>query len=97
MATMLISLIRIFKLGPDVSLNGSPTVSPTTVRLVDFTAFAAKVAFFHILFGIIPCTTGICHEDGKHETTAQSANQQAEHTGNTENKSRRNRSNDSYQ
>ncbi len=33
MATMLISLIRIFKLGPDVSLNGSPTVSPTTVAL----------------------------------------------------------------
>ena len=65
--------------------------------LVDFTAFAAKVTFFHILFGIIPCTTGICHKDGKHETTAQSANQQAEHTGNTENKSRSNRNNDSYQ
>lgn len=30
-ATMLINLIRMFKLGPDVSLNGSPTVSPTTV------------------------------------------------------------------
>ena len=32
-ASMLISLIRIFKLGPEVSLNGSPTVSPTTVAL----------------------------------------------------------------
>ena len=32
-ATMLISLIRIFRLGPDVSLNGSPTVSPTTAAL----------------------------------------------------------------
>lgn len=31
--TMLMSFIRIFKLGPDVSLNGSPTVSPTTVAL----------------------------------------------------------------
>lgn len=30
-ATILISLIRMFKLGPEVSLNGSPTVSPTTV------------------------------------------------------------------
>src|SRR5660397_299043 len=29
-ATTLISLIRIFMDGPEVSLNGSPTVSPTT-------------------------------------------------------------------
>ncbi len=28
--TMHISLIRMFKLGPEVSLNGSPTVSPMT-------------------------------------------------------------------
>ena len=33
MATMLISLISMLRLGPDVSLNGSPTVSPTTVAL----------------------------------------------------------------
>lgn len=32
-ATMLISLIRMLRLGPEVSLNGSPTVSPTTVAL----------------------------------------------------------------
>lgn len=31
--TILINLIRMFKDGPDVSLNGSPTVSPTTVAL----------------------------------------------------------------
>jgi len=31
--TMLMSLIRMFRLGPEVSLNGSPTVSPTTVAL----------------------------------------------------------------
>jgi hypothetical protein len=31
--TMDISLIKMFKLGPEVSLNGSPTVSPTTVAL----------------------------------------------------------------
>ena len=31
--TIVISLIRIFKEGPDVSLNGSPTVSPTTPAL----------------------------------------------------------------
>ena len=29
--TMAITLIRMFIEGPDVSLNGSPTVSPTTV------------------------------------------------------------------
>ena len=31
--TIDISLIRMFNEGPDVSLNGSPTVSPTTVAL----------------------------------------------------------------
>lgn len=35
METILISLIRMFKLGPEVSLKGSPTVSPTTVALWD--------------------------------------------------------------
>ena len=29
--TIAITFIRIFIAGPDVSLNGSPTVSPTTV------------------------------------------------------------------
>ena len=33
METMLISLMRMFNDGPDVSLNGSPTVSPTIVAL----------------------------------------------------------------
>lgn len=33
MATMLISFIKIFKDGPEVSLNGSPTVSPITAAL----------------------------------------------------------------
>ena len=28
-----INLIKIFNAGPDVSLNGSPTVSPTTASL----------------------------------------------------------------
>ena len=97
MATMLISLIRIFKLGPDVSLNGSPTVSPTTVALWTSLPLPPKLPSSTYFLGIIPCTTGICHKDSKHETTAQSANQQAEHTGNTENKSRSDRSNDSYQ
>ncbi len=33
MATMLMSLIRMFRLGPAVSLKGSPTVSPMTAAL----------------------------------------------------------------
>ena len=33
MLTMLISLMRMFRDGPEVSLKGSPTVSPTTVAL----------------------------------------------------------------
>ncbi len=32
-ATILINLIRMFSDGPEVSLNGSPTVSPTTAAL----------------------------------------------------------------
>ena len=32
-ATTAINLIKIFSEGPEVSLNGSPTVSPTTVAL----------------------------------------------------------------
>merc|ERR1719414_234757 len=31
--TMLMSLIKMFNAGPEVSLNGSPTVSPTTQAL----------------------------------------------------------------
>ena len=33
MATILISFIKIFKLGPEVSLNGSPTVSVSYTHL----------------------------------------------------------------
>ena len=63
MATMLISLIRILRLGPEVSLNGSPTVSPTTVALCTSAAFAAEIAFLDILLGIVPRTAGIRHKD----------------------------------
>ena len=41
-ATIDINLINIFKLGPDVSLNGSPTVSPTTVALCTSLDFPPK-------------------------------------------------------
>ena len=38
--TILMSLIKIFRLGPLVSLNGSPTVSPTTAALCASEPFA---------------------------------------------------------
>jgi hypothetical protein len=47
--TMLISLIRMFRLGPLVSLNGSPTVSPTTAALwasVPLPPWAAASMYF---------------------------------------------------
>jgi hypothetical protein len=37
-----ISLIRMFRLGPDVSLNGSPTVSPMTAALCGSERFPPK-------------------------------------------------------
>ena len=87
MATMLISLIRILRLGPEVSLNGSPTVSPTTVALCTSLPFAAEIAFLDILLGIVPRTAGIRHKDSKYESAAKSADKQSQHTGNTEDKS----------
>mmetsp|Transcript_10110 Transcript_10110/g.22189 ORF Transcript_10110/g.22189 Transcript_10110/m.22189 type:complete len:244 (-) Transcript_10110:1481-2212(-) len=46
---MLMSLIRMFKAGPDVSLNGSPTVSPTTQALcvsVPFPPLAPSISMY---------------------------------------------------
>ena len=45
-------------------------------RLMVVRAFATEVAFFNILLGIVPSTTGICHEDGEHETGRKTTNQQ---------------------
>lgn len=41
-ATILISLIRIFRLGPEVSLKGSPTVSPIIAALCAFEPFPPR-------------------------------------------------------
>lgn len=41
-----INLIKIFKDGPEVSFNGSPTVSPTTAALCSSEPFSTKVPSF---------------------------------------------------
>ena len=46
-------------------------------------ALPAEITFFDIFLGIVPCSTGIGHEDSKYKTTTQSANQQSQYTGNT--------------
>ena len=56
--TMVISLIRMLIDGPEVSLNGSPTVSPTTAALCAITALAAVVSFFDVFLCIIPGAAG---------------------------------------
>jgi len=61
-AITLISLIRMFSEGPAVSLNGSPTVSPTTAALCAG-ALAAQFAALDVFLGVIPCTAGIGHEN----------------------------------
>ena len=51
--TIVISLIRILIDGPDVSLNGSPTVSPTIVALCTSLPFPPKFpssTYFSFLF-----------------------------------------------
>ena len=63
--------------GPEVSLKGSPTVSPTTAAACASDAFTAVVAFFNVLLRIVPCTAGIGHEDSHHNTCYQSTCKQA--------------------
>ena len=52
--------------------------------LVGLGAFAAQVALLNVLLGIVPGTAGVGHEDGKHETGAERADQQADRAGHTE-------------
>ena len=62
MLTIDISLIRMFSDGPEVSLNGSPTV--------------AEVAFLDVLLGIVPGTSCIGHEHSQREAASQTADEQ---------------------
>lgn len=61
METILISLMSILRLGPAVSLKGSPTVSPMTDDRGAMRAgtLAAVVAFFDVFLGVVPGAAGI--------------------------------------
>ena len=50
--TIAITLIRIFIDGPEVSLNGSPTVSPTTVAACVSDPFPPKLPFSTYFFAL---------------------------------------------
>ncbi len=84
MLTIDISLMRILSDGPEVSLNGSPTVSPTIVALWFSLPFAAEVALLYHLLGIVPCTSRIGHEHGKRKAGCQTAGEKTENAGHTQ-------------
>ena len=72
--TMVMTLIKMFIDGPEVSLNGSPTVL-RPLRPVPIATFATMVAGLDVLLGVVPGATGVGHEDGEAEPTDQGAGQ----------------------
>ena len=60
-----------------MSLNGSPTVSPTTAALWVSLPFAAEVAGFDILFRVVPRAAGVGHEDRHEHTRSERADEKA--------------------
>ena len=71
MATMLMSLMRMFRLGPAVSLKGSPTVSPMTAALWAGEPLPPKLPFLDVLLGVVPGAAGVGHEDGQDKAGAR--------------------------
>ena len=67
-----VNLITGFSDTDEVSLNGSPTVSPTTVAACSVGAFLAQVHFDDFL-GVVPGATGVGHEDGLEQTEERDA------------------------
>ena len=82
--------------GPEVSLNGSPTVSPTTV-LYALRCLCRRNCLPRHTSWHCPTHRRIRHKDSKYESAAKSADKQSQHTGNTEDKSGQDGSNDCYQ
>ena len=74
------SLMRMFREGPEVSLKGSPTVSPTTAALWHSEPLAPVMAGFDVLLGVVPGTAGVGHEHGHGKAGDGDAAQQARHT-----------------
>ena len=77
-----ISLIRMFRLGPDVSLNGSPHRIAHDGGLVGLAALAAEVASLDVLLGVVPGAAGVGLEQGQQHAAGGHARQQAaQHLG----------------
>ena len=91
------SLMRIFRDGPEVSLKGSPTVSPTTAALWHFGALAAVVAALNILLGVVPGTAGVGHEHRHGKAGDGHAAQQAHHAGGAQHQASSQRHDDGQQ
>jgi hypothetical protein len=69
---MAMSLTRMLRDGPLVSLSGSPTVSPVTGSFVAVRALALALsvlvddlAGLDVLLGVVPGASGVGHADGK--------------------------------
>ena len=58
----------------EVSLNGSPTVSPTTRGRMERSTFFVQL-YFYDLFRVVPGAAGICHEDGLVKAEQRDGNQ----------------------
>ena len=72
--TTLINLIKMFRDGPDVSLNGSPTVIPDDGGLVGLGSFAAVGTALDQLLGVVPRAAGVGHEQShEHAVTVAPA------------------------
>ena len=70
------SLSRMLSAGPEVSLNGSPTVSPTTAAAVLVGPLAAEMTGFDVLLGIVPGAAGVRHHNGEEKTGGDGADQE---------------------
>ena len=84
METVEHSLIRMFREGPEVSLKGSPTVSPTTAALCCSEPLPPWLPPLDVLLGVVPSAAGVGHEHGHGETGDGHAAQQTHDAGGAE-------------
>ena len=68
--------MRMLSAGPDVSLKGSPTVSPTTVPS-KCSLGLVEAELLGVLLGVVPRAAGVGHGDGEHEARRERADEHA--------------------
>ena len=74
--TIVITLIRMFIAGPEVSLNGSPTVSPTTAALCASQPLPPCAPASMYFLALSQAPPGVGHEDGEREPGDQRAGEE---------------------